>query len=343
MKFTFISLFLYFSLSGSCQDSIAYSVTNISGSVFVQAEKYRDGIAALSHEGKIYSINPRTLKVTLLNDSCRLIASDKLGRVWMVDSSYYIHYLTDTVWQFYRSPIKGRINSIVFKENNDPVFITHWGVYDSELKMYYGTDDIIAPPGLWEIPSPRHVCLFNDLELWMVFNAFRFENGLIFNLKDKRYTRFKSRNVYPYSIRDILSTNKGLLLLKSSMGISEIEYFLQDSAYRIYINKFADYEKGPDPEEEETIGAAFYENSNSALYYYSSKGLLKARINEEVKSLSNIVTIMPPVNSWYNGFADKQEFARDVKDVFSIDGSFIIYNREYGLFIFADGKLTNLR
>jgi hypothetical protein len=136
---------------------------------------------------------------------------------------------------------------------------------------------------------------------------------------------------------------EGIVLIKSSHGISEIEYFYQDSAYKIYINPFDDPEKGPNPEQEETIGAGFFDSSNNSLYYYSSKGLMKARINEREKSLSNIVKLVPPLNSWYNGVADKQEFAREVRKVFNVNGSLVFYHRRYGLFIFNNGELVNLQ
>jgi hypothetical protein len=242
---------------------------------------------------------------------------------------------TYNIWEF------------AFNSQNDLFLITSLGVYNSKTEMFYWTNKFKSQIFLFRPYSLKPVCFYIDDadNLWMATNSRMGCDIQVFSTRTNTFTTFKKKGIKRLSdIGSIFGFRKTIFFTQGDInGMSDVFSYYKGTMRRLVHKEYDTATIGPPKDQEEYISAGTFDEINKELYYYSNKGMFKARYNSKKNELENLKRIIPPQYVWTNDQPDRFGFALWVNKIFVYDKCVIYLNMNEGIFVFKDGILYNLK
>ncbi len=345
--FLTVSLFFHYVY---CQDTMPVSKKLISNSTFADCYVYKNGLAALAGNGKIYQINFPEYSFSILSPyNFATISTDRNGLLWAVDSFSQVFTLRDTGWHREKMISTHQVWGITFTQSNTLLLITDLGIYNSKTEMFYGINKYRHFSSSFFAKSKyRPACYYMDKKdkLW-ISGYSRIINELhVFSAKKNHFITSKLKGLV--GLRDTKSIFgfKNTIFfanLETIAGMSAIYSYHKDTMRRIHHYEYDTMSYGPPKGMEEYIGAAFFDEQDRSIYYYTNKGLLKAKYNTRKNIIETPKRIVPPIYIWNGYNMESDRFAMLVEKIFRYQDLIIYLNKEEGIFVTDGRKTINLK
>jgi len=353
MKIKRIGFFLtvlLFSHYVYCQDTMSVSKKLISNSAFTDCHVYKNGLVALAENGKIYQINFPEYSFSILSTySFATISTDRNGLLWAVDSFSQVFTLRDTGWHSEKVIAAQRIWGIAFTHSNTLFLITDLGIYNSKTEMFYGINKYRHFSSSFFARSKyRPACFYMDKKdnLWIAGYSRVSRELHVFSAKKNLFITSKLKGlVWLRDIRSIFGYKSTIFLanLETIAGMSAIYSYQKDTLRRIHHHEYDTMRFGPSKGMEEYIGAAFFSEQDKSIYYYTNKGLFRAKYNAKKNIIEEPRRLVRPSYTWNGYEMESDRFAMLVEKIFRYQDLIIYLNKEEGIFIIGGEKIINLR
>jgi hypothetical protein len=333
------------------QDSLIISKTIGSGSSYIDCYEYKEGLVALSKYGDLYFINylKETVNKMPANKFAK-IAVDRKGDLWAADSFSMLYTLKDTGWKTEKYIAAKNIWQILFSNSNNIVLITDLGIYDSKNEMYYGVNKFrnsyssMFPRTNYK---PSHTYIDSKNNLWVQTASRRIPEIHIYSIKKRRFVtnELKGSKYYFHSLRTIFGNKRTIFFAELELiaGMSAIYRYKKDTIRRIHHPEYDTMNYGPLKKDEEYIGAALYSKKDNSIYYYSDKGLFKAKYNKAKQQLKVPIRILPPYYLWNGYNMDASSFTTGLRNFFKNEHSIFFLGFDEGIFIYNEKGVINYR
>jgi len=333
-----------------CQDTMSVSKKLISNSAFTDCYVYKNGLAALAGNGKIYQINFPEYSFSILSSySFVTISTDRNGLLWAVDSFSQVFTLSDTGWHREKVIAAQRVWGITFTQSNTLLLITDLGIYNSKTEMFYGINKYRHFSSSFFAKSRyRPACYYMDEKdkLWISGHS-RIINELhVFSAKKNHFITSKLKGLVSLrGTKSIFGFKSTIFFanLETIAGMSAIYSYQNDTMRRIHHHEYDTMRFGPPKGMEEYIGAAFFNEQDKSIYYYSNKGLFKAKYNARKNIIEEPERFVPPVYTWNGYEMESDRFAMLIEKIFRYKDLIVYLNKEEGIFITDRKKIMNLR
>ena len=339
-RLLFLPILFFSSLFIQAQDTIAIQSRRVSNSRFVDFYPGKGSeLAALAADGSVYKIDLETLKATGLGKIKALtIGCDREGDIWAADSLGYIQKWKDTGWVSNRL-VTGRVWKFVFNKANELFLLTDLGIYDSRDDMYYGTNKLLF--NLRHNLNPDVYFIDEEDAIWIVYRIRGFGTMLRYSTRDKIYYTNNHMRSMDFRLRAFVPGGSVNFLIKSDeYGMSTIKTFDVNGSDSVYQNEFDPY-RGPTRDQEEYLGPGWFDKERQEMYYYSSRGVSRAKYDSSNKRLLTPERLFPAQNDWINRVPDKSYFAFSLKSFYQWKSISVYLHDRYGLFIYKNGVIQN--
>jgi hypothetical protein len=349
MKFVALCILCVNACIINAQDTLPVQAKQVSRSGFINIYPDRGHLVALAQDGSVYQVrlSDLTLKDTIkFAMKASAIGRDRNGMIWAADEYQSLFSLRDTGWKWEKR-VTGRTYEFVFDSRNNLFLLTSLGVYNGKTEMFYATNSIEA--GYFRLspyvlkPSSFHI---DDSDnIWMHWISRSGGELQVFSTKSNSYFKPDRKVISPFRrYTSIVGTGKTIFFTDADIyGMSDIFSYRGDSMRRLLHKGYDTVTIGVSAGQEEYLGAAFFNEADQSIYYFSAKGLFRAKYDAVRDKLDKPQRVMPSQHTWFNNSPDAEGFAMSVSKLLIHEGMVIYLARNDGIFIFKDGKLYNLR
>ncbi len=331
------------------QDTIPVIKKSISNSGFNDCYTYKNGIAALTKTGIIYQINLPAYSFSKLSSyGFTTIATDRNGMLWAADSNIHFYSLRDTGWKWEGFVTAGVIREIAFDSRNNPYLITDLGIYNRKTEMFYGVNKVRNHYSYaFGRGRYRTDCFYVDERdnIWIGSNARIGKEIHVFSTKTNAFVTGRMKGFeWRRNVRCLFGYGKTVFIAAYNyMGLSSIYSYRNDTIRRVHHPEYDTMSSGPSKNEEDHIGAAFFNKENKEIYYYSSQGLIRAKYNIKRNRLDLPEIVMPAQLRWNGYELESADFVAGLKKMFQYKNLIIYLHREEGIYIYDGRIITNLQ